>query len=142
MQRVDSMGVKYFIGAGVVGTLLLAQGCLATRDWVKETVMDPLSTRASQTEGRMEKAEGQIGSLGNRMSGVEGKLGQFEEARIELAKAIQMLPLDANLHFEMAALLGQLGRTDEAAQVEATARKLQEQQQARQAQPDAPPSSP
>lgn len=101
MQRVDSMGVKYFIGAGIVGTLLLAQGCLATRDWVKETVMDPLSTRASQTEGRMEKAEGQIGSLGNRMSGVEGKLGQFEGRLGEVdAKAERALSAIANLRLE------------------------------------------
>ena len=101
MKSIASMGAKYSIGAGMVGTLLLAQGCLATRDWVKETVMDPLSTRASQTEGRMEKAEGQIGSLGNRMSGVEGKLGQFEGRLGEVdAKADRALSAISNLRLE------------------------------------------
>ena len=101
MKSVDAMGAKYFIGAGVVGTLLLAQGCLATRDWVKETVMDPLSARVSQNEGRIEKAEGQIGSLGNRMSGVEGKLGQFEGRLGEVdAKADRALSAIANLRLE------------------------------------------
>jgi peptidoglycan-associated lipoprotein len=92
---------KCVIGVGIVGTLLLAQGCLATRDWVKETVMDPLSTRASQTEGRIEKAEGQIGSLGNRMSGVEGKLGQFEGRLGEVdSKAERALSAISNLRLE------------------------------------------
>ena len=35
MKGFVSYGVKYFIGAGVVGSLLLTQGCIATRDWVK-----------------------------------------------------------------------------------------------------------
>lgn len=70
-------GAKHFVAAGAIGSLLFTQGCLATRDWVKEQ-MDPLSTRVSQGEERMSKAEGQIGSLDNRMGGVEGKLGQYE----------------------------------------------------------------
>jgi peptidoglycan-associated lipoprotein len=101
MKSVGSIGAKYFVGAGIIGSLLLAQGCLATRDWVRETVMDPLSTRASQAEGRIEKAEGQIGSLGNRMSGVEGKLGQFEGRLGEVdAKAERALSAISNLRLE------------------------------------------
>ena len=101
MKDINAGGAKYFIGAGLVGALLLTQGCLATRDWVRETVMDPLSTRASQAEGRIEKAEGQIGSLGNRMSGVEGKLGQFEGRLGEVdAKADRALSAISNLRLE------------------------------------------
>lgn len=86
-------GVNKFIGAGVVGALLLAQGCLATRDWVKEQV-DPMS-------GRLDKAEGQIGSLDSRMSGVEGKLGQFDGRLGEVdAKAERALSAIANLRLE------------------------------------------
>jgi outer membrane protein OmpA-like peptidoglycan-associated protein len=63
--------------------------------------MDPLSSRATQAEGRLEKAEGQIGSLGNRMSGVEGKLGQFEGRMGEVdAKAERALASIANLRLE------------------------------------------
>ena len=101
MKSIASSGAKYLVGAGVVGSLLLAQGCLATRDWVRETVMDPLSSRAAQSEGRIEKAEGQIGSLGNRVSGVEGKLGQFEGRLGEVdAKADRALSAIANLRLE------------------------------------------
>ena len=101
MRNIASTGAKYLVGVGVVGSLLFAQGCLATRDWVRETVMDPLSSRAAQSEGRLEKAEGQIGSLGNRMSGVEGKLGQFEGRLGEVdAKADRALSAISNLRLE------------------------------------------
>jgi len=78
MKSYSVCGAKYLIGAGLTGTLLLAQGCLATRDWVRENVQDPLTGRVSQTEGRLNQAEGQISSLGGRVNGIEGKLGQFE----------------------------------------------------------------
>jgi outer membrane protein OmpA-like peptidoglycan-associated protein len=91
---------NYLVGAGVVGSMLLAQGCIATRDWVKEQ-MDPLSGRVTQSEGRIDKAEGQITSLGGRMSGVEGKLGQFEGRLGEVdAKADRALNAIANLRLE------------------------------------------
>jgi outer membrane protein OmpA-like peptidoglycan-associated protein len=95
------------IGAGVAGSLLLTQGCVATRDWVKEQ-MDPLAGRVSQTEGRLNQAEGQIGSLDGRVSGVEGKLGQFEgrigqvDAKAERAlNAISNLRLERKLVIDM-----------------------------------------
>jgi peptidoglycan-associated lipoprotein len=70
MKRYTHTGAKYFIVAGALGSLMLTQGCIATRDWVKEQT-DPLSSRVSQNEN-------QIGSLTGRVSGVEGKLGQYE----------------------------------------------------------------
>jgi outer membrane protein OmpA-like peptidoglycan-associated protein len=73
--------------------LLLVQGCLATRDWVREQV-DPLSGRVSQNESRLGQAEGQIGSLGGRVTGTEGKLGQVD------AKTEKALNALANLHLE------------------------------------------
>jgi peptidoglycan-associated lipoprotein len=92
---------KLLLGAGLASSLLLAQGCLATRDWVKEQVSDPLSGRISQSEGRLDKAEGQITSLGGRVSGVEGKLGQFEGRLGEVdAKADRALNSIANLRLE------------------------------------------
>jgi len=101
MKSFTVGGAKYLIGAGLTGSLLLAQGCIATRDWVRENVQDPLTGRISQTEGRMDKAEGQIGGLGNRMSGVEGKLGQFEGRLGEVdAKAERALSAIGNLRLE------------------------------------------
>jgi peptidoglycan-associated lipoprotein len=108
MNSIALKGARYVIGVGVIGSVLLAQGCLATRDWVREEVMDPLSGRAAQTEGRVSKtegrldqAEGQIGNHGTRISGVEGKLGQFEGRLGEVdAKADRALSAIANLRLE------------------------------------------
>lgn len=100
MKGFASMGAKYAVGAGVVGSLLMAQGCIATRDWVKEQ-MDPLSGRVTQAEGRLDKNDGQISGLDNRMSGVEGKLGQFEGRLGQVdAKADKALNAIANLRLE------------------------------------------
>jgi peptidoglycan-associated lipoprotein len=93
MKGIGSYRANYFVGAGVAGALLLSQGCLATRDWVKEQV-DPVTGRVTQTEG-------QVGSLSGRMSGVEGKLGQFEGRMGEVdAKAERALKAIANLRLE------------------------------------------
>jgi outer membrane protein OmpA-like peptidoglycan-associated protein len=100
MKGIGSYRANILIGAGVIGASVLAQGCLATRDWVKEQV-DPVSGRVTQTEGRLEKSEGQIGSLSGRMSGVEGKLGQFEGRLGQVdAKAERALSAIANLRLE------------------------------------------
>jgi len=100
MKEFLDRRVKYFLGAGVVGSMLLAQGCLATRNWVKEQ-MDPLDGRVTQSEGRLNQAESQISSLGTRMSGVEGKLGQFEGRLGQVdAKAEKALNTIANLRLE------------------------------------------
>ena len=77
MRKDVNMSVKYWVAAGLTGSMLLAQGCVATRDWVREQ-MDPLSGRVSQTETRLTQNETQITGLGGRVGSVEGKLGQFE----------------------------------------------------------------
>jgi outer membrane protein OmpA-like peptidoglycan-associated protein len=87
--------------------LLLSQGCLATRDWVREHV-EPISGRVTQGENRMTQAETkigqaetQIGSLGGRLNGVEGKLGQVDGRLGEVdAKTEKALNGLANLKLE------------------------------------------
>ncbi len=101
------MRANTIITAGALGSLLLAQGCVATRDWVKEQ-MDPVSNRVSQSESRLTQTENQIGTMenqigtmGNRISGVEGKLGQFEGRLGQVdAKADKALNAIANLRLE------------------------------------------
>lgn len=101
-------GMKFMIGTGALAVALMGQGCLATRDWVRENVADPLSGRIAQSEGRLDNQEGQIGGLGNRMTGIEGKMGQFEgrmgqmEGRLGQvdAKADRALNAIANLRLE------------------------------------------
>ena len=77
MKIYSQTGARYFVAAGALGSLLLTQGCIATRDWVKEQ-MDPLASRVSTNEEKLTQADSQIGTLSDRTSGVEGKLGQFE----------------------------------------------------------------
>ena len=74
MKIYSQTGARFFVAAGALGSLLLTQGCIATRDWVKEQ-MDPLSSRVATNEEKMTQ---EIGNLNNRTSGLEGKLGQFE----------------------------------------------------------------
>ena len=104
MNSAAFQGAKYVIGAGLVGSMLLAQGCIATRDWTREWVkqeVDPVTGRVSQTEGRLDKTEKDIGGLGTRVTGVEGKLGQFEGRLGQVdAKADKALSAIANLRLE------------------------------------------
>lgn len=100
MNSATRQGAKYMVGAGLIGSILLAQGCIATRDWVKEQ-MDPVTGRVTQSEGRLDKTEKDVGGLGTRLSGVEGKLGQFEGRLGQVdAKAEKALNSIANLRLE------------------------------------------
>jgi peptidoglycan-associated lipoprotein len=94
------MRVNTILSVGALGSLLLAQGCIATRDWVKEQ-MDPVSNRVSQSENRLTQGEKQIGAIDNRITGIEGKLGQFEGRLGQVdAKADKALNAISNLRLE------------------------------------------
>ncbi len=96
---------NYVLAAGAVGSLLLAQGCIATRDWVKEQ-MDPLSGRVSQSETRLGQTETQITGLGGRVGTVEGKLGEFDGRLGQVdAKTEKALNSLANLRLERRAVI-------------------------------------
>jgi outer membrane protein OmpA-like peptidoglycan-associated protein len=60
-----------------LAALSLTQGCIATRDWVREQV-DPVAGRVTQSETRLTQTEGQISGLGSRVAGAEGKIDQVE----------------------------------------------------------------
>ena len=84
----------------IAGSLFAAQGCVATRDWVREQ-MEPVSTRVTQGETRLNQAEGQIGAIGDRVTGVEGKMGQMDEKLGQFdAKTEKALSGLANLRLE------------------------------------------
>jgi outer membrane protein OmpA-like peptidoglycan-associated protein len=61
----------------VIAALTLTQGCLATRDYVRETV-DPVTGRVSRSEARLDQVDNQIGGLGKRIAGTESKFGEVE----------------------------------------------------------------
>jgi peptidoglycan-associated lipoprotein len=82
------------------GSLLTTQGCVATRDWVREQ-MDPLAGRVSQSETRQNQTDTQLGSLGGRIGGVEGKVGDLDGRVGQVdAKTEKALASIANLRLE------------------------------------------
>lgn len=107
-MKVSSKGmVSAFLAVGFFSGTMMIQGCIATRDWVKEQ-MDPLSGRVTQSENRLTQTEGNVNTLGTRVTGTEGKLGQVEgrvgqaEGRIGQvdAKSEKALNALANLKLE------------------------------------------
>jgi outer membrane protein OmpA-like peptidoglycan-associated protein len=90
----------FMVSLLAAGSLLTTQGCVATRDWVREHT-DPISNRVSQSETRLNQADTQFGSLGGRIGGVEGKLGQVEGRIGQVdAKTEKALASIANLRLE------------------------------------------
>jgi len=100
MKRQAQFRAKSLMMAATLALLVLAQGCVATRDWVREQV-DPLGSRVSQNETRLSQTESHVGTLDGRIGGVEGKLGQFEGRLGQIdAKAEKALNGLANLKLE------------------------------------------
>ena len=100
MKRQAQFGARFCKVAVVLTLLVMAQSCVATRDWVREQ-MDPLGSRVSQNETRLSQTESQISGLDGRLGGVEGKLGQFEGRIGQVdAKAEKALNGLANLRLE------------------------------------------
>jgi peptidoglycan-associated lipoprotein len=100
MIRTVNRRMSVLLTFGVFAGIALMQGCLATRDWVREQV-DPVSGRVSQTETRLNQTEGQVGSLGGRMTGAETKLGQVDGRIGQVdAKTDKALNALANLRLE------------------------------------------
>jgi len=77
MRNHARIATRVLLAAGGSAALLMTQGCIATRDWVK-TQMDPVAARVANNDQRLTRAEGQINSLGGRVSGVEGALDGME----------------------------------------------------------------
>lgn len=90
MIRSAKWSLVLFSGAFA---LLVSQGCVATRNWVKEQ-MDPLEGRVSENETRLSQTDARVGRAEGRLSAVEGQLGQVD------AKAERALGQLANLRLE------------------------------------------
>src|SRR5262245_42519253 len=67
---------KVWLRVAVVAAVTLTQGC-ATKDYVRETV-DPVTSRVSRNETRLDQVDGQISGLGTRIGQVEGRVGKAE----------------------------------------------------------------
>lgn len=89
---IRSAKLSLILLSGVL-TLLVSQGCIATRNWVKEQT-DPLEGRVSESETRLSQTDARVGRAEGRLSAVEGQLGQVD------AKAERALGQLANLRLE------------------------------------------
>jgi outer membrane protein OmpA-like peptidoglycan-associated protein len=107
--------------------LFAAQGCVATRDWVREQI-DPVAgevsdvkTRLSQTDTKVERVgagmsdiEGRLSQMRNRLAGTEGRLPEIDAKADKALKGLSNLRLErrfvlnlkegANFGFNSAAL--------------------------------------
>jgi outer membrane protein OmpA-like peptidoglycan-associated protein len=90
-----------------ITALPLIQGCVATRDWVREHV-EPVTGRVTQSENRINQTEGQISGLGKQIAGTDAKLGQLDgrigqvDAKTEKAlSALGNLRLERRLVVDM-----------------------------------------
>ena len=93
-------GTKLFVGAMAVGSMVLLQGCIATRDWVKEQ-MDPLAGRVTESENHITSLNGRVGGIEGKLGQFEGRMGQFEGRLGQVdAKAEKALGAIANLRLE------------------------------------------
>src|SRR5215467_6552094 len=100
MIRTINRTLSLFLTFGVFAGLALMQGCLATRDWVREQV-DPVSGRVSQTETRLNQTDSQLSGLNGRVTGTETKLGQVDGRIGQVdAKTDKALNALANLRLE------------------------------------------
>src|SRR5215470_19260582 len=100
MVRILNRLMSVSLTFGVFAALALMQGCLATRDWVREQV-DPVSGRVSQTETRLNQTDSQLSGLNGRVTGTETKLGQVDGRIGQVdAKTDKALNALANLRLE------------------------------------------
>ncbi|HZD39110.1 MAG TPA: OmpA family protein [Terriglobales bacterium] len=100
MNWQTRIGVKSLTVAAALSSMVMAQSCVATRNWVREQ-MDPLGSRVSQNETRLNESDGRLSSLDGRIGGVEGKVGQIDGRLGQIdAKAEKALSGLANLRLE------------------------------------------
>ena len=99
----------------VISALALMQGCLATRNWVSEEALPPVTGRMTAAESRLDQTTTQITGLGSRLDAtatqittLEGRVGKADarvgalEGRIGQvdARAEKALSAIANLRLE------------------------------------------
>lgn len=99
-------GFSSLLALGAV-SILLFQGCVATRNWVRERI-DPLASRVSESEsrlgqvgGRLDGTESRLTEVGGRIDGMEGKLGTVDEKAENALARLGKLRLHRQLVLDM-----------------------------------------
>lgn len=100
MVLVGSKMKVVFPWVSFILILSLVQGCMATRDWVREK-LGPLTGRVDKVEGRVSEAEGNIANIDGRVKEMGGQLSSVEsELKDTKAKTYKALVTLANLKLE------------------------------------------
>jgi len=107
MRNHARIAARVCLVAGGTAALLMTQGCIATRDWVK-TQTDPVASQVSINDERLTQAERQISSLGGRvagvettLAGVEGKLGAVDARTEQALNALANLKVERRVVIDM-----------------------------------------
>jgi len=90
-----------------ISSMLLASGCLATQDWVKEYLPEqlfPLNKRISDNEtnitqvgGRVTGVEGQVAKMANQIADLESRLNQTNAKADRALESLQRLKPERKL---------------------------------------------
>jgi outer membrane protein OmpA-like peptidoglycan-associated protein len=86
-------GENLFLLVGILFVIAGIQGCVATRDWVRER-LGPLTGRVETVESKVADVDGRVNQMGGQLSGVESDL---KETKAKTYKALVTL---ANLKLE------------------------------------------
>jgi outer membrane protein OmpA-like peptidoglycan-associated protein len=107
MRKQARIAARLCLVAGGSAAVLMTQGCIATRDWVK-TQMDPVASQVSTNDGRLSQAERQLNALGGRvagvettLAGVEGKLGAVDARTEQALNALANLKVERRVVIDM-----------------------------------------
>lgn len=100
-MNIPFMLKRTFIGFFLIVVLsAVLAGCVATRNWVREQ-MDPLAERISKGEARLSQTEGSVENVGQRLSGVDGKLGEIDARTEKALAALANLRLEKRLVLDL-----------------------------------------
>ncbi len=80
--------------------LLGIEGCVATRSWVNDQ-MSPISSRLSDTEGRVGHLDGQVNEMGGRLSSAETRLALADGKADKALNGLGNLRLERKLVLDM-----------------------------------------
>ncbi len=97
--------------AGILFSMSLSSGCVATQDWVKTYVPEqlfPLNKRVSDTEtnvsqlgGKMSNVEGQVQTMSKQIADLDSRLNQTTAKADQALDNLQRLKLDRKLVLDL-----------------------------------------
>ncbi len=95
-------GLAGSLFSALFGIVLLIglEGCVATRNWVNEQ-LNPISSRLSDTDGRVGQIDGQVNEMGGRLSEAETRLAMVDGKADKALNGLGNLRLERKLVLDM-----------------------------------------